>query len=668
MLKAECYIETLVGGYVAASFNQQFDQHGAWRREFGLRLKLLGDWMKDHELLDAALQDRLQRLEGQVRTDKVMVAFVAEFSRGKSELINAMFFAGYGRRIMPASAGRTTMCPTELGYDPDLAPCLRLLPIETRLQPQALMEWRMVPEQWIRIDLDVNDAEQLAGAMEKVAETLRVTQEEARALGFWHDEAPADNPLLDGEGMVHVPRWRHALINMAHPLLKQGLVVLDTPGLNAIGAEPELTVNLIPQAQAAVFILAADTGVTKSDLSIWREYLSTQTDTKVARLVVLNKIDTMWDALSTPDSVLAQIERQCASSAEILGVPRSQVIAVSAQKGLLAKVNGDELLLAASRLPLLEQALSEGLLGQRQRILQSAVVSGVAELRSEAARTIMVRRRDLTEQVQELQGLQGKNTTVIRQMRHRIEQEQGEFGGSAARIHALRSVHMKMMRDAFKMLGSGGLKAELSELSFALRQPGIKFGVKKAYSTAFDRLRDVLRKVQELSGEIHSMLGGTFMQLNTEFGFSLHLQKAFQLDSALQDLDNVERGHVQYLSVGNAIRLAQPEFADRLVRALATRLRSIFEAVQTEMEAWNKSAMAQLDVQLRERRRNFERRIEAIERIQKAAGGLDERIGELSLQEKALVQLDKRMSELVAEFTLEPAGSKAGSINSGRVV
>ena len=41
---------------MAASFNQQFDQHGAWRREFSLRLKLLGDWMKDHELLDAALQ------------------------------------------------------------------------------------------------------------------------------------------------------------------------------------------------------------------------------------------------------------------------------------------------------------------------------------------------------------------------------------------------------------------------------------------------------------------------------------------------------------------------------------------------------------------------------------------------------------------------------------
>ena len=40
---------------MSTSFNEQFDQHGAWRREFGLRLKLLAEWMKDHELLDAGV-------------------------------------------------------------------------------------------------------------------------------------------------------------------------------------------------------------------------------------------------------------------------------------------------------------------------------------------------------------------------------------------------------------------------------------------------------------------------------------------------------------------------------------------------------------------------------------------------------------------------------------
>ena len=73
------------------SFNEQFDQHGAWRRAFAQQLKQLAEWMSGHDLMDAAVQERLQRLENQVRTDKVMVAFVAEFSRGKSELINAIF-------------------------------------------------------------------------------------------------------------------------------------------------------------------------------------------------------------------------------------------------------------------------------------------------------------------------------------------------------------------------------------------------------------------------------------------------------------------------------------------------------------------------------------------------------------------------------------------------
>ena len=639
---------------MATSFNEQFDQHGAWRREFALRLKLLAEWMKDHELLDSAVEERLRRLEGQMRSDKVMVAFVAEFSRGKSELINAIFFAGYGRRIMPASAGRTTMCPTELGYDADVPPCLRLLAIETRLQPQALMEWRMVPEKWTRVDLDVNDPAQLAQALEKVAETLRVTKEQARALGFWHDEVPEDNPMVDANGMVEVPKWRHALINIAHPLLKQGLVILDTPGLNAIGAEPELTVNLIPQAHAVVFILAADTGVTKSDLAIWREHLITEDHDADSRLVVLNKIDTMWDSLSTPAQIQAQIERQRATSAEILGLSLNQVIPVSAQKGLVAKVNNDAALLKASCLPNLEDALGLGMMGRRQKILRSAVASGIAELRNEAGRVINIRRRDLAEQMLELKGLRGKNTSVIKHMRSRIEQEHGEFDSSGSKIHAVRSVHLKLLREVFHLLGNNTLKAEMTQLNDALRQPGIKLGVKRAYTQTFDRLRQGLARAESLNNEIQTMLGATFRQLNTDFGFSLQTPKEPDMGRFVRDLDLVERSHNQYLGVGNALKLAQPEFADRLVRALATRLRVVYETALGEVELWNKSAAAQLDAQLRERRRNFSRRIEAIERIQQAASGLDDRIGEIESQESTLDELDAKLKELTSHLVSAP--------------
>lgn len=632
------------------SFNEQFDQHGAWRRAFAQQLKQLAEWMASHELMDASVQERLQRLESQVRTDKVMVAFVAEFSRGKSELINAIFFADYGRRIMPASAGRTTMCPTELGYDSDFPPSLRLLPIETRLQMHGLAEWRLRPERWQEIPLDVNDPDQIAKALEKVAEVRRVSLDNARALGFWHDDLVDENPIPDANGLIEVPMWRHAIINIPHPLLKQGLVILDTPGLNAVGAEPELTVNLIPQAHAVVFILSADTGVTRSDLSIWREHLATSAESLDGRLVVLNKIDTLWDSLNSAEQIQAQMERQVSTAADMLGVAHDKVVPVSAQKGLVAKISADDLLLETSGLPVLEEALAKGIMGQRQAILRAAVATGVAGLRAETGRVINIRRRDLDDQMAELRSLRGKNASVIESMRQRIEQEQHEFDLSASKIQAVRAVHLKLLRDVFQQLGSKALKVELAELAQLLQQKGLKLGVKKIYMQTFDKLRGTLDKAQASGTEIQAMLGGTFRQLNAEFGFSLQVPPPPQLEHFGHDLSQIEQSHLQYLGLGNSLKLAQPEFSERLVRALAMRLRTVYESAANDLELWSKSATAQLDAQLRERRRSFARRMEAVDRIQQAASGLVERIAEIEEGEGELIQLEHRLQELTSQL------------------
>ncbi|HZF82126.1 MAG TPA: dynamin family protein, partial [Burkholderiaceae bacterium] len=446
-------------------------------------------------------------------------------------------------------------------------------------------------------------------------------------------------------------RWRHALLNMPHPLLEQGLVILDTPGLNAIGAEPELTVSLIPQAHAVVFILGADTGVTRSDLAIWREHLVTEGDPGETRIVVLNKIDTLWDTLSAPGQIDAQIERQCALSAETLGVPRERVLPVSAQKGLQAKIAKDAALLQGSRLPALEAALGDGLLGRRETMLRLAVEAGVSALRAEASRILSVRERDLSEQALELQGLRGKNSSVIRHMRSRIEQEQSEFESSNTRILALRSVQGKLLREVYAVLGSTALKSDLARLAATLKRPGIKLSVRKVYGATFDVLRSNLREVQATTSEIQAMLHATFRQLNAEHGFSLQAPAEPDLSGFVNELDGIERSHLHYLGVGNLLKLAQGDFCDRLVRALGSRVRTVNEAAMTEVERWSKAAGAQLDAQLKERRRNFVRRIESVERIQNAAGGLDERLGEIRGQEQELRLLNERLQELTALLT-----------------
>ncbi len=621
-------------------FTDNIYHHSIWRQEVDTRLKNLSQWLEERELLSPDVRLQLERIQVQNRSDKIMVAFVAEFSRGKSELINAIFFANYGRRIMPASAGRTTMCPTELGYDAREPICLRLLPIETRLEPQSLMEWRLVPEQWTQVDLDVNDPEQLVAAMSKVAETIEVTEEQARALGFWHDNA-TDNPFPNDKGMIEVPRWRHARINMDHPLLRQGLVILDTPGLNAIGAEPELTMSLIPQAQAVVFLLATDTGVTASDLSIWRESLAGASD-DASRFVVLNKIDTLWDTLSTPQQVEKQIARQCAESARILGVAEDRVMAVSAQKGLQGKVKGDAELLKNSRLDVLEDMLAKRIVERRHEIMLANMAQEAQDVRKQIQRTLGARAAELSEQLAELKGLQGKSDSVVRHQRMRVAKEQESFEQSVSKTHAIRMVHHKALKQVYSLLGNTQLRKEVEVLDKALRESGfMKVGVKKVYEEAFERLKDLLEQAEFKAEEIYDLFGGMFKKFNSEYGFTLQIDAPPKLDAYAKELAEVEEGHMRYLGIGNLIKLSQPEFIDRLLRALVSRLRIVFERALNEIEQWSRNLAGQIDSQLRERRRGLRRRLASIERAEAAASGLDERIQEI---EESLYSVKKELA------------------------
>ncbi|XAH22466.1 dynamin family protein [Xylophilus sp. GW821-FHT01B05] len=643
---------------MTSDFTVQLDQHGAWRAATAQRLRDLAAWLTRHELADGPIASRLEQTADGLSHDRLMVAFVAEFSRGKSELINALFFAGHGRRIVPASAGRTTMCPTELAFDPDLVPCVRLLPIETRLEPRPLADWRAVPEAWTELPLDLADADQMARTLETVAQVRRVSQATARGLGFWSDELADENPVPGADGLVEVPMWRHALVNIDHPLLRRGLVVLDTPGLNAIGAEPELTVNLLAEAHATVFLLAADAGVTRSDLALWRDHLAPAEglpDAGHSHLVVLNKVDVLWDELSTPQHIQAQTERQRASSAALLGLPPGRVIPVSAQKGLVARIKGDDALLQASGLPVLEEVLAHGIIERRHSILHAAVSAGIARMRTEAARLLTMRRREIDDQALELRSLRGKNANVIAGMRLRVEQEQREFDASEKRIQALRAIHQRMRRGAVAALrGSGGPPQEFAVLLQALGRPGLKLGARRAYDEAFAGVAARIAQAQGAAQEIHAMLDASFRQLNTEHGFSLQVTPAPTLGLQIREAEGVGQSHAHYMGLGNTLRLSQPQFAGRLVRALASRVQVVLDDAASELENWSRAAAAPVDTQLRERRQGFVRRIEAIDRIQQAASGLGERMAELEAQTIDLAHLETQVQAWVQAFATPP--------------
>ena len=382
----------------------RFEAYGDWRRRLASRVSMLHRWLDEQDLADTQVEHKVQALLERLHEDKLVVAFVAEFSRGKSELINAIFFADFGQRLLPSSAGRTTMCPTELLHDASRPPSIRLLPIETRLKDATVAEYKNYPDEWVTLPLDLASAERMADALSRVSQVKRVPVALARRYGLTEDGDDIIKALAEGEeGTVDIPCWRHAVINFPHPLLQQGLVILDTPGLNAIGTEPELTLSLLPQAHAVLFILAADAGVTRTDLDVWSKHLAGDDATaKDSRIVILNKIDGLWDELKRPDAVEREIERQCQATAAMLEVPPAQVFPVSAQKALLAKVNGDDVLLARSRLPQLEDALSGRLIPAKRDIVGTAIKAEVRMLADSVLALLDARAAGLAEQLHEM--------------------------------------------------------------------------------------------------------------------------------------------------------------------------------------------------------------------------------------------------------------------------
>jgi hypothetical protein len=146
-------------------------------------LEKFAGWLVENDLTDAQTDRRIVHLLEKLREDRLHVAFVAEFSRGKSELINAIFFAGYGNRILPSTAGRTTMCPTELMFDKSRAPSIELLPIESANPTPASANTSALPTSGRRPDRH-RSAEAMQDALRHVSDVIRVDRETAATRVF----------------------------------------------------------------------------------------------------------------------------------------------------------------------------------------------------------------------------------------------------------------------------------------------------------------------------------------------------------------------------------------------------------------------------------------------------------------------------------------------------
>jgi len=618
-------------------FTDQMQAYGRWKTELVSSISNFQTWLETNKMNSSEVELRIFELLETLKGDNLTIAFVAEFARGKTELINAIFFSEYDRRLLPSEAGRTTMCPTELFYDHSAAKdYIRLLPIETRLEEASINELKNDQINWTHIDLDTNSAESMSESFQEIIRTKKVSPEEAIKLAL---HSPEDTAHVGADGKVDIPMWRHALISFPHPLLKEGLTILDTPGLNAMGTEPELTLNMLPNAQAVIFVLAADTGVTKSDMEMWQHYvqpLGGGEQNQTSRIIALNKIDTLWDELKDEASINKSINTQCTTTAKMLNIDIDSIYPVSAQKGLLAKIRHDVDLIKRSNILALESVLSRDILPAKQDIVRESVVGEIGNMAKEAQSMIASRLAEANNQLKELNSLSGKNEDVILHLMKKTRQEQTVYHKSVESFQANKKTFNEHHSQLLKTLSINSLDKLMAETRKNMTGAWLTHNLKKSMKDFFDIINETMGSANKHVENVNRLVLTIYRQFNKEHGLTETKPRLFSIVKYKRDLERLYHEAEAYRNSPVMTMTEQAFVVKKFFISMVSHARNTLYQAHQEANSWSKAAMLPLVSRIKEHKDQMEKRLESLRKINESRDTLKTRMAELNKTAEAL--------------------------------
>jgi chromosome segregation ATPase len=117
----------------------------------------------------------------------------------------------------------------------------------------------------------------------------------------------------------------------------------------------------------------------------------------------------------------------------------------------------------------------------------------------------------------------------------------------------------------------------------------------------------------------------------------------FSLDTYITDLERAEAAYKVHFGTLAVLTQDKWSLIERFFETVVSRSREIFSSAERDVEAWVRSLLPPLEVQVREQRSQLKKRAENVARIREAQGTLDQRIAEIS---EALEDAQARLVEL----------------------
>ncbi|MDE5991900.1 MAG: dynamin family protein [Oscillospiraceae bacterium] len=318
-----------------------------------------------------------------VANDHFEVAIVGEFKRGKSTLINALL----GQEVLPADVHPATATLNRVTYS------------ET---PYVMVEYKDGGTE--RVDIN-----KLADYVTKLSYESEMKAETVKQATVYYDTS----------------------------FCKNNVDIIDTPGLNDDEQMTNVTLSILPEIDAAVFVISANSPFSQFE----KEFLEKKMlSSDMGRIIfAVNCFGTF--SKEDEDRIVETVEKRIGSyvmekAKAVMGedskefavykrkIGKPKVIGVYAKKALMAKESGNAAMLEESNFPTFEKVLETMLTQERGVITLQILANKIISSGSELINSIIIRENSLMMETDEFMD---KYTAAIEEIDDIRTKKRAEF-------------------------------------------------------------------------------------------------------------------------------------------------------------------------------------------------------------------------------------------------
>lgn len=321
------------------------------------------------------------------------VAIVGEFKRGKSTIINALL----GQEVLPADVLPATATLNRVTYS---------------TEPYVMVEYKNGKSERVDISHLADYVTKLSFESEKIAETVK------EATVYYDTE-----------------------------FCRNHVDIIDTPGLNDDEQMTNVTLSILPEIDAAVFVISANSPFSQFEKDFLEKKMLTSDLGRV--IFAVNCFGTF--SKEDEDRIVETVEKRIESyvmekAKKVLGesskefsvyrrkIGKPKVIGIYAKKALTAKMENDPVMLEESNFPKFESVLENMLTQERGAISLQILANKIISAGSEVINSIVIHENALMMETDEFMEKYQLAVEEIEGIRTKKREEFVRINESANRV------------------------------------------------------------------------------------------------------------------------------------------------------------------------------------------------------------------------------------------